>query len=204
MNIFVGNLPFEANEEDVKKLFEGFGDVLSVVIVMEKQKTAPKSRGFGFVDIPDEAQALAAIAGLNAKEFMGRLLNVGPARTKEEAQASRKLKEKNKPKPKPQLPQVRFSRLQGTYKGGRRTRSYMKRKGLIGMQEEAKPRKGFQDNPMRWRKRKDQAKPWQKGSGEQKPWKKTEGEAKPWKKSIRLAQKYKLKVSKKRESYKNS
>jgi RNA recognition motif-containing protein len=217
MNIFVGNLPFEAGEDDVKKLFTGFGNVLSVAIVMEKQKTAPKSRGFGFVDMPDEAQALAAIAGLNAQEFMGRLLNVGPARTKEEAQASRKLKEKNKPKPKPQIQQFPKEEIEqkktwfspvfrkpGTYKGGRRTQSYMKRKGLTGIQEEAKPRKGFQDNPMRWRKRKDQAKPWPKSPGEQKPWKKAEGEAKPWKKSIRLAQKSKLKVSKKRESYKNS
>ena len=192
MNVFVGNLPFTANEHDVKTLFAGFGNILSVVIVMEKQKTAPKSRGFGFVDMPDDGEALAAIAALNGKEFQGRLLNVNPARSQEEARAVRRLKENKKPKAKLPLPQKTwFSpvfRQPGRYKGGRRTQSYMKRKGLTGMQEEAKPRKGSQDNPLRWRRRKDPVKPWQKSSPEQKP----------WKKSIRLMQKSKFKVSKNR------
>ena len=198
MNIFVGNFPFDANEDDIKKLFDGFGNVVSVTIVMEKQKKAPKSRGFGFVDIPDEQQALAAITALNGKEFMGRPLNVNPARSKEEAQAARKLKENKESKPQSQQfpkedveqKKTWFSpvfRKPGTYKGGRRTQSYMKRRGLTGMPEEAKPRNGFQDNPMRWRKKKDQVKPWQKPTEE----------AKPWKKSIRLAQKSSYKVSRK-------
>ena len=84
MNIFVGNLSFEANEGDVKKLFEGFGNVASVAIVMRKEKKAPKSRGFSFVQMPDEQQAQAAIEALNAKEWMGRILNVSPARPKTE------------------------------------------------------------------------------------------------------------------------
>jgi len=224
MNIFVGNLSFDANEGDVKKLFEGFGNVASVVIVMRKEKKAPKSRGFGFVQMPDEQQALAAIAALNGKEFMGRVLDVNPARPKAEAQAENELKEKRQPKatveaeqhPREEREQkktwfnpvfnkhpaltdrrvrpsgqhlaledrqVRPSGRPGTYKGGRRTHSYMKRRGLDGMQEEAKPRQRNQDNPMRWRKRKDQAKPWQKSPGEHKPWKKTEGEVRPWKKA---------------------
>ncbi len=80
----------------------------------------------------------------------------------------------------------------GTYRGGRRTRSYISQRGLAGMQEEAKPRQRSQDNPMRWRKRKDQAKPWKKveggalapkkTEGEPKPWHKSEGGIKPWKK----------------------
>src|SRR3989338_10049425 len=82
MNIFVGNLSFEATQGDVKKLFEGFGNVTSAVIVMSREKKAPKSRGFGFVEMSDEEQALAAIAALNEKEFMGRVLNVDPARPK--------------------------------------------------------------------------------------------------------------------------
>ncbi len=118
MKIFVGNLSFDATQGDVKKLFEGFGNVASVVIVMRKEKKAPKSRGFGFVEMPDEQQALAAIAALNGKEFMGRVLDVNPARPKTETQPF------NKP---------------GTYNGGRRTHSYMKRQGLAGMQKEAKP-----------------------------------------------------------------
>jgi RNA recognition motif-containing protein len=178
MNIFVGNLSFDATEGDVKKLFEGFGNVASVVILKRKEKKAPKSRGFGFADMPDEQQALAAIAGINGKEFMGRVLDVEPARPKVEAKAESKPKKKREPKVR-----VRPFGHPGSYKGGRRSVSYMKRQGLAGMQEEAKPRQRSQDNPMRWRKRKDQAKPWQKSPGEHKPWKKTEGDARPWKKA---------------------
>lgn len=196
MNIFVGNLLFEATEGDVKKLFGGFGNVASVVIVMRKEKKVPKSRGFGFVQMPDEQQALAAISALNGKEFMGRVLDVNPARPKAEAQAVVELKEKRQPKATVEAEQhPREEREQkktwfnpvfnkpGTYKGGRRTHSYMKRRGLAGMQEEAKPRQRSQDNPMRWRKKKDKPRPWQKSPGEHKPWKKTEGEARPWKKA---------------------
>ena len=196
MNIFVGNLSFDTVAADVKKLFEGFGNVASVAIVMRKEKNAPKSRGFGFVEMPDEQQALAAIATLNGKEFMGRVINVNPARPKTEAQAESELKEKRQSKVKAEAEQYpREEREQkktlnypvfnkpGTYKGGRRTHSYVKRRGLAGMQEEAKPRRKNQDNPMRWRKRKDQPKPWQKSPAEHKPWKKAEEGARPWKKA---------------------
>jgi len=170
MDIFVGNLSFTATEGGVKKLFSDFGNVSFVTILMRKERKVPKSRGFGFVDMPDEQQALAAIAALNGKEFMGRVLTVSPARPRAEAQAEKKLKVNpvfNKP---------------GTFRGGRRTRSYISQRGLAGMQAEAKPRPRSQDNPMRWRKRKDQAKPWQKSPGEHKPWKKAEEGARPWKK----------------------
>ncbi len=196
MNIFVGNLSFDTVAADVKKLFEGFGNVASVAIVMRKEKKAPKSRGFGFVQMSDEQQALAAIATLNGKEFMGRVINVNPARPKTEAQAESELKEKRQSKVKAEAEQYpREEREQkktlnypvfnkpGTYKGGRRTHSYMKRRGLAGMQEEAKPRRKNQDNPMRWRKRKDQPRPWLKSSGEPKPWKKAEEGGRPWKKT---------------------
>ena len=172
MNIFVGNLSFGANEGDVKKLFEDFGNVASVGIVMRKEKKAPKSRGFGFVQMPDQQQALAAIAALNGKEFMGRVLDIDPARPKAEAKAenppfNKHLALKDR--------RVRPSGQPGTYKGGRRTHSYMKRLGLTGMQEEAKPRQRSQDNPMRWRKKKDQAKPRKKPAGDAKPWGKGNG-----------------------------
>jgi cold-inducible RNA-binding protein len=167
MDIFVGNLSFDSTESDVKKLFEGFGNVVSVVIVMEKEKKAPKSRGFGFVNMSDEQQALAAIAALNGKEFMGRPLDVNPARSKVAPEVKRHPL-LNKP---------------GEYGGGRRTYSYIKRRELAGMPVEVKPRRRSHDNPMRWRKKEDQAKPWQKSPGEHKPWKKPAGEAKPWKKT---------------------
>lgn len=60
MNIFVGNLSFAAKEEDVYRVFAGFGAVANVAIVMEKK--GKKSRGFGFVEMPDEQEALSAIA----------------------------------------------------------------------------------------------------------------------------------------------
>ena len=185
MTIFVGNLSFASTQSDVKKLFEGFGNVASVVIVMSKEKKAPKSRGFGFVDMPDDGQALAAIAALNGKEFMGRVLNVDPARPRTEAPAASKVKENRLPRVRTQPRQhPREEREQkktwfdpvfnkpGTYKGGRRTHSYMKRKALAGTQEEAKPRIRSEDNPLRWRKKKNQPKPWKKKPGEHKPRKK--------------------------------
>lgn len=119
MNIFIGNLLYEATEGDVKKLFEGFGNVASMKIVMRNGKPG----GFGFVEMPDEQQALAAIAALNDKEFMGRVLHVEPARPKKE------VKQDNRFRP------VKDGRVHpfgqpGRYKGGRRTRSYRERHGL--------------------------------------------------------------------------
>src|SRR3989338_1296324 len=187
MKIFVGNLSFAAAEADLKKLFEGFGNVASAVIVMRNEKKTPKSRGFGFVEMPDEQQALAALAALNGREFMGRVLDISPARPKKETQPlnpdftiaksgfNRHLAFKDG--------QAHLSGQPGTYNGGRRTRSYMKRRGLAGMQEEAKPRRNKYDNPMRWRKRGGEPGPWQKSSGEHKPRKKAEEGARPWKKS---------------------
>jgi len=175
MNIFVGNLLFDATEADIKKLFEGFGDVLSVVIVMEKEKKNPKSRGFGFVDMPDEQQAQAAITALNGKEFMGRVLKVDPTRPKTENQAKGLQRQKRPFKIKETHPREETGQAKtwfspvfnkpGTYRGGRRTRSYIKRLGPAGMQEEVKPRKRDQDNPLRWRKRKNQPKPWMNSPG---------------------------------------
>jgi len=224
MNIFTGNLSFEATEADVKKLFEGYGVVASVAIVMEKEKKAPKSRGFGFVEMPDEQQAFAAIAALNGREFMGRVLNVNPARPKTEAHRKNELKEKRRTLVMVEVKQHLWEETEqkktwfspvfnksGTYKGGRRTHSYIKRQGLSGMQEEAKPRRRSQDNPMRWRKRADQPKPWQRIPGEHKPWekveggarpwKKAEGESKPWSKSSERPQKSGLKVRRKLGGY---
>jgi len=201
MNIFVGNLSFDATEGDIKKIFEDFGNVASVVILKRKEQKAPKSRGFGFVDMPDEQQALAAIAGINGKEFMGRALSVEPARPKVEAKAGSKPKKKREPKPhalKAPRPNGRvgtppsavdrrvrpFEQPEpGSYKGGRRSVSYMKRQGLAAVHQEANPRRRNQENPMRWRKRADQPKPWQKSPGGHKPWEKIEGEARPWKKA---------------------
>ncbi|MCX5706650.1 MAG: hypothetical protein NTW13_03155, partial [Candidatus Omnitrophica bacterium] len=96
MNIFVGNLLFEASEEDLRRAFAAFGNVALVEIV--KEKKGVKSRGFGFIQMPDEEEAKAAIAGLNAKDFMGRVLNVEVARPKapKEKEAERRKKQQLK------------------------------------------------------------------------------------------------------------
>ncbi|MCK4941594.1 RNA-binding protein [candidate division WOR-3 bacterium] len=78
MNIYVGSLPSEATDSELQKAFEAFGQVLSVSIV--KDKSSGQSRGFGFVDMPNNKEAQAAIDGLNGKEFMGQALNVNEAR----------------------------------------------------------------------------------------------------------------------------
>jgi RNA recognition motif-containing protein len=82
MNIFVGNLPRTATEEELRKAFEPFGEIASVAII--KDKFSGESRGFGFVEMPDEAAAKAAIAGLNGKPMGGRNLTVNQARPKTE------------------------------------------------------------------------------------------------------------------------
>ncbi len=72
MNIYVGNVPREATEEDLRKEFEAFGQVASVTII--KDKFTGESRGFGFVEMPSRSEAQAAIAGVNGKQLKGRTL----------------------------------------------------------------------------------------------------------------------------------
>ena len=87
MNIYVGNLSFTTTEEEVRGLFESFGQVTSASIL--KDKFTDKSRGFGFVEIPEKEQAENAIQSLNGKEFNGRTLRVIEARPREENTGNR-------------------------------------------------------------------------------------------------------------------
>lgn len=80
MNIYVGNLPFDVSEENLKKTFETFGEVISVTIVKDRYSGMP--RGFGFVEMPNRDEAKAAIENLNGKELSGRQVNVSEARPK--------------------------------------------------------------------------------------------------------------------------
>jgi RNA recognition motif-containing protein len=82
VNIYVGNLSFDATEEDVREVFEAFGKVESAKIVQDKY--SGRSRGFGFVEMPSEDEAKAAISGLNGKEVKGRALSVNEARPRSE------------------------------------------------------------------------------------------------------------------------
>jgi RNA recognition motif-containing protein len=77
-NIYVGNLSFNANEEEVRALFEPYGTVDKVQLITDRDTGQP--RGFGFVEMPDDAQAEAAINALNGVAAFGRTLSVNEAR----------------------------------------------------------------------------------------------------------------------------
>ena len=78
MNIYVGNLSFDVQEENLRQAFEPFGQVTSATII--KDKYSGQSRGFGFIEMPNLPEAQAAIENLNGKELLGRQLNVNEAR----------------------------------------------------------------------------------------------------------------------------
>ncbi len=82
MNIFVGNLPYNTTEQDLRTTFEPYGAVSSASIIIDKM--TGRSRGFGFVEMPDATQGQAAINALNNKDFNGRPLTVNEARPRTE------------------------------------------------------------------------------------------------------------------------
>lgn len=75
-NIFVGNIPFSASADDVRALFEQYGEVSSAKVITDRD--TGRSRGFGFVEMPEE-QANEAISGLAGYEMDGRPLRVNEA-----------------------------------------------------------------------------------------------------------------------------
>jgi cold-inducible RNA-binding protein len=85
-NIFVGNLSFGATEEAVRSLFEVHGTIERVSIVTDRDSGQP--RGFGFVEMTNDAEADKAIAALNGRELGGRALNINEARPKGDRAAS--------------------------------------------------------------------------------------------------------------------
>ena len=82
MNIYVGNLPHEVTDEELREAFEAFGEVTSVNIIKDRDSGQP--RGFGFVEMPANAEGQAAISGLNGKEMKERTLTVSEARPRSE------------------------------------------------------------------------------------------------------------------------
>ncbi|TET69547.1 MAG: RNA-binding protein [Candidatus Aminicenantes bacterium] len=78
MNIYVGNLSRDATDEDLRKAFEAFGQVTSAKIITDK--FTGDSRGFGFVEMPENPEAQSAISGLDGKDLKGRTLKVNEAR----------------------------------------------------------------------------------------------------------------------------
>ncbi len=78
INIYVGNLSFDTNEDQLKELFETYGQVESATIISDKFTGRP--RGFGFVKMPEREDGLRAIQELDARDFMGRSIKVNEAR----------------------------------------------------------------------------------------------------------------------------
>ena len=82
VNIYVGNLSYEATQDDIRQAFEAHGQVSSVQVIMDKM--TGRSRGFGFVEMPDNGAGQAAISALNLQEVRGRAMTVNEARPKTE------------------------------------------------------------------------------------------------------------------------
>ena len=83
MNIYVGNLPYSTTQEEMRQMFEQHGTVESVNIIQDRE--TGRSKGFGFVVMPDATQAQSAIGALNDKDMGGRKLKVNEARPRTDA-----------------------------------------------------------------------------------------------------------------------
>ncbi len=82
MNIYVGNLAYDVTEEQLRSAFVKFGNVTRVNVIIDRE--TGRSKGFGFVEMPDDSDADAAIKGLNGTELDGRSLKVSEARPREQ------------------------------------------------------------------------------------------------------------------------
>lgn len=82
INIYVGNLPFSASEDELRKLFEAYGQVDRVSIIMDK--FSGRSKGFAFVEMSDTAAGQEAIKNVNGKDLGGRPLRVNEAQPKQD------------------------------------------------------------------------------------------------------------------------
>jgi RNA recognition motif-containing protein len=83
MNIFISNLSFRVNDEDLKQLFEEYGEISSAKVITDKY--SGKSRGFGFVEMNNEDSAKKAIEELDRAEYDGKVISVSIARPKTDA-----------------------------------------------------------------------------------------------------------------------
>jgi cold-inducible RNA-binding protein len=80
--LYVGNLPYSVGNNDLQRLFEAHGSVVSVQVIMDRD--TGRSKGFGFVEMGNDTEAQVAIADMNGKEVEGRSLTVNEARPKPE------------------------------------------------------------------------------------------------------------------------
>ena len=82
MNIYVGNLSYGMSEDELRDAFGAFGQVSTVKILMDRE--TGRSRGFGFVEMPNKSEAETAITQLNGKDVGGRALRINEARPREQ------------------------------------------------------------------------------------------------------------------------
>jgi RNA recognition motif-containing protein len=82
MNIYISNLSFKVEDNDLRQLFEEYGEVSSAKVITDRY--TGRSRGFGFVEMPDNAASLKAIEELNQAEYDGKVITVNEARPKED------------------------------------------------------------------------------------------------------------------------
>jgi len=80
MNIYVGNLSFGTGDTELRELFAQHGEISSASVIMDRE--TGRSRGFGFVEMPNDSEAEAAINALNGQDFDGRTLKINQAREK--------------------------------------------------------------------------------------------------------------------------
>ena len=88
MDIYVSSLPFKLKEEQLREVFEKYGQVSSVKIVIDK--ITRQNKGFGFVEMPDEKQAYVAIKELNGSELGGRVIVVSKSEGKKDNNRKRR------------------------------------------------------------------------------------------------------------------
>jgi len=82
MNIYVGNLAYGVTDDELREAFAAFGEVERASVIMDRD--TGRSKGFGFVEMPDNSQAEAAINGLNEKDLSGRAIRVNEAKPRED------------------------------------------------------------------------------------------------------------------------
>ncbi len=85
--LYVGNLSFDVVDSDLEEMFTPHGSVKSAQVIMDRD--TGRSKGFGFVEMSGNSEALAAIAALNGRDYKGRPLTVNEARPREERSGSR-------------------------------------------------------------------------------------------------------------------
>ena len=78
MNLYVGNLPYDHSEDDLRAAFAAYGEVASANIITDRE--TGRSKGFGFVEMPDNSSADAAIKGLNGSALNGRAIKVNESK----------------------------------------------------------------------------------------------------------------------------